>query len=130
MKTTVTASILVFVLSCCLFAPAAEPRDPQAPLHVEYSVNLMTAKLQRGVLNIFTGVGEFSRQRHLEENRHGDNADPNRAFLNGLLMTPVRMGVGLLETLTFPIPTTPVRRAPAGMSYQPLLKPAYVWEKE
>lgn len=88
--------------------------------HDSYAQNAGT-KLKRGVINFFTGWYEIPvniKKDYREQGGWGIVTGPVKGLFFGL----ARMGAGVWDTLTFPIP------APAG--YEPLMKPEYAWENE
>jgi putative exosortase-associated protein (TIGR04073 family) len=89
--------------------------------HAELVVQEMSAKLCRGVVNVFTGWGEFPRQMIVSGKDRGWWAVLPVGIPSGLIMTVGRIGVGVFETVLFV--------APVDGTYDPILEPAYVWQK-
>lgn len=104
--------------------------EPMASTGVEKAVDEMSRKFWRGVVNMATGVGEIPRQLVLSCRENGAGVGIPVGFLNGVLMAPVRVGVGAFETVTFIVPTMPDNHTPCRMSYAPLLTPVFVWQSE
>ena len=78
-------------------------------------------KLKRGVVNFFTGWYEIPVNIKKDYNSYGAGGIVTGPF-KGLFYGLVRMGAGLYETLTFPIPW------PSG--YTPVMQPEYAWERK
>lgn len=96
---------------------------------VEEAVDEMSHKFWRGFVNVLTGLGEFPRQMSIACNKAGAGGIPV-GFLNGVLMTVVRTGVGAFEVGTFPVPIVPDDHNPSGATYAPIMQPAFVWQSE
>ena len=87
----------------------------------ENVVQDMSAKLNRGVVNILTGWGEIPRQMIVSGQDRGWWAVLPVGIPAGAIMTVVRTGVGVFETGTFFIPIND--------SYGSIIDPAFVWQK-
>ena len=79
-------------------------------------------KLARGATNLATGWLEVPKQIYEVGQVEGWFAGILRAPFDGLGMSLARTIAGAYEILTFPVP--------APLHYQPLLQPAYVWERD
>lgn len=99
-------------------------------VYVEEEVDKMSRKFWRGIVNIVTGIGELPRQLVRSCHDSGPVAGVAVGLLNGVVMTPVRIGVGAVEVATFPIPMMPDGSTPVNATYGPMLKPAFVWQEE
>ena len=112
--------ILLMVLS---FGTAlhAEEVAGQDLSHAELVVQDMSAKLNRGVVNILTGWGEIPRQMVVSKRDRGWWAVLPVGIPAGAIMTLGRTGTGVFETALFFVPI--------NNSYGPILKPAFVWQK-
>ncbi len=95
---------------------------------VETVVDKMSAKFWRGLVNVVTGVGELPRQVSLACTDRGTGVGLPVGLLTGVLMTPVRIGVGAFEMITFIVPTTPQERSAGRMTYAPTMLPVFVWQ--
>lgn len=65
-------------------------------------------KLGRGLSNIATGVLEIPRNVRAVQVEQGDMAAVTYGTARGLWRTGVRSVVGVVEVITFPVPTTPI----------------------
>ena len=108
-----------FILST-LFAQAsfAKPLlgDPES------SVKLASVKLCRGIGNVATGWGELFRQPIVCTMDDGISGVPV-GLVNGVFMTVVRTGAGIIDVVTFPWALS------EKDGYASLLNPDYVWQK-
>jgi putative exosortase-associated protein (TIGR04073 family) len=89
--------------------------------HTEETIQAMSSKLNRGVVNILTGWGEIPRQMAISGCDKGWWAVLPVGIPAGVIMTVVRTGVGLFETGLFFVPIND--------SYGPIIEPAFVWQK-
>lgn len=87
----------------------------------EYSTKPASTKLWRGVVNTLTGWGELIRQPVVCTQEDGIVGVPV-GIINGVVMTVVRTGAGILDVVTFPVPMD------EGIGYDSLLDPDYVWQ--
>ena len=81
-------------------------------------------KLGRGAVNLLTGWIEIPKQLQqgtLEEN---PVAGAGRGLLRGVGLALLRVGVGLYEGVTFPLPLP----SAYGSPYAPMELPDYAWE--
>ena len=115
-KMIVTAICFLTVLSTqASFAEKTVMGDP------EYSVKPASVKLWRGVVNTLTGWGELFRQPIIMTQEDGIVGVPT-GIINGVFMTLVRTGAGIVEIVTFPIPLD------EDLGYDSLMNPDYVWQ--
>ncbi len=87
----------------------------------EYSVKPASVKLWRGIVNTLTGWGELIRQPIVLTKEDGAVGIPT-GIINGVFMTVVRTGAGIVEIVTFPVPMT------EDIGYDSLMNPDYVWQ--
>ena len=87
----------------------------------ETVVHQMAKKFFRGVLNVSTGWGEIPRQIVLTSISDNLPKSLTVGVFKGMLMTFVRTGVGVYDTVSFP--------SAAPGYYDPVLDPPYVWER-
>jgi len=112
----VGAFILTILFAQASFAGQILLGDPES------TVKLASGKLWRGIVNTFTGVGEVIRQPILCTMEDGDKGIPV-GLLNGVFMTIMRTGAGLIEVVTFPWALDDTR------NYYGLMNPDYVWQR-
>ena len=93
-------------------APTAWAQDP---IH----------KMGRGVVNILTGWIEIPKQIHLGSQEENPVTGLCWGLLKGAGMTAFRGGVGLYESVTFPIPYPKQFASP----YEPMGLDDYAWEE-
>lgn len=89
--------------------------------HAELTIQEMSAKLTRGVFNILTGWGEIPRQMIVSGKDRGWWAVIPVGIPAGVIMGVGRTGVGIFDAALF--------FAPIDDSYDPILEPAFVWQK-
>lgn len=65
-----------------------------------------TRKLSRGLANIAYGSQEFPYQIAATNEQDGGNAAASLGIAKGIRNTVVRIGYGVYEVVTFPLPTT------------------------
>jgi putative exosortase-associated protein (TIGR04073 family) len=82
----------------------------------------MGEKFVRGTTNLTTGWAEIPKQIYLRTKEGNPVIGPFLGLFDGIGMTFARMSAGVYEVSTFLIPLPG--------HYQPLLQPAYVWQKE
>jgi putative exosortase-associated protein (TIGR04073 family) len=87
----------------------------------EYSVKPASVKLWRGIVNTLTGWGELIRQPIVLTKEDGAVGIPT-GIINGVFMTIVRTGAGIVEIVTFPMPLE------EDLGYESLMNPDYVWQ--
>lgn len=115
-KTIIAGIFLLTILSAQVSsAKQTQMGDP------EYSVKPASVKLWRGFVNTFTGWGELIRQPIIMTQEDGIVGVPT-GLINGVFMTIVRTGAGIIEVVTFPMPLDD------GLGYDSLMNPDYVWQ--
>ena len=115
-------SILILITVLFMTAPLhAEVIAGHELSHAEGLVQDMSSKLNRGIVNILTGWGEIPRQMGIAGREKGWWAVLPIGLPSGVIMTVVRTLTGAFETISF--------AAPVNDSYDPILDPAYVWQK-
>ena len=87
----------------------------------EFIVHPMAKKFFRGIVNISTGWGEVPRQIVLTSISDNLPKSLTVGVLKGLMMTVVRTGSGVYDTVSF------LSAAPGY--FDPVLDPPYVWER-
>ena len=115
-KTIVIGIFLLTALLSQMSFAATQMGDP------EYSIKPASVKLWRGISNVFTGWGELIRQPILLNQEDGAVGIPT-GIINGIFMTVVRTGAGVVEIVTFPVPLT------EEVGYDSLMNPDYVWKQ-
>lgn len=108
--------LLAFLFTQATFADRIIAGDP------EYSVRAASTKLWRGIVNTATGWGEIFRQPIVCTMDDGLVGIPV-GLVNGVFMTVVRTGAGIIDIATFPMPLD------EELGYDSLLNPDYVWQK-
>ena len=114
-----TMAVGAFILASLL----AQASFAEQPLlgEPESTVKLASAKLWRGVVNTATGVGEMIRQPILCTMEDGGEGIPV-GLINGVFMSFVRVGAGIMEVVTFPIPLDKI-------GFGSPMNPDYVWQR-
>jgi putative exosortase-associated protein (TIGR04073 family) len=107
----VAVSSLIVCLGLASCAPLAWAQDP---IH----------KMGRGLVNLLTGWIELPKQIHLGSRDDNPVVGLGRGLLKGAGLTILRSGVGIYESLTFPLPY------PQGFAspYEGMELPDYAWE--
>ena len=90
------------------------PAWAQDPIH----------KMGRGLTNVLTGWLELPKQVHLGSRDENPVTGMGRGFFRGTSLTVLRTGVGLFETVTFPIAYPDA----FGSPYEPMELHDYAWE--
>jgi putative exosortase-associated protein (TIGR04073 family) len=82
-------------------------------------IDVVDQKLMSGVGNILSAPGEIPKDIILAVNDANMNVflGSIAGLMNGMMNMVARLGVGVTDLVTAPIPT------------QPMVKPAFVWEK-
>ena len=111
---------ILTILLAVLFLSAGALYAENPPAYAEDVVQDMSSKLNRGVLNVFTGWGEIPRQMIKTGHEKSGWAVIPVGIPAGCIMTVARTGVGLFETVFFFVPIND--------SYGPILEPDYVWQ--
>ncbi len=109
-------SLLTILLAQASFAGEPYLGDP------EQATQCASGKLWRGFVNTFTGLGEIIRQPIVCTMDNGPVGVPV-GLINGVIMSFVRTGTGILEVITFPVPFD------EEIGYDSILDPAYVWQR-
>ena len=117
-RRTIVAGIffLTVLFSQAVFAEKTIMGDP------ETGTKCASTKLWRGIVNTCTGIGEIIRQPIVCTIDDGAVGIPV-GLVNGVFMSLVRTGAGIIEIVTFPMPLT------EEIGYDSLMNPAYVWQK-
>lgn len=102
------AGLLLATFGCCHTLWA------QDPIH----------KMGRGVVNVLTGWIEIPK--HIHQGAQEDNpvVGLGRGLCKGTSLAALRVGVGLYETLTFPLPYPKDYASP----YEPMAISDYAWD--
>ncbi len=108
------------LLLALLLAQAAFAQQPQLG-EPESTVKQASEKLWRGVVNTFTGIGEMIRQPVVCAREDGEAGIPV-GIINGVFMSVVRTGTGLLEVFTFPVALE------STLGFRSPMNPPYVWQ--
>lgn len=87
----------------------------------EFIVHPMSKKFFRGIVNVSTGWGEIPRQIVLTSISDNLPKSLTVGVLKGILMTVVRTGSGVYDTVSF------LSSAPGY--FDPVLDPPYVWQR-
>jgi putative exosortase-associated protein (TIGR04073 family) len=114
---------ILILCGFCLFTASGLQAETVAGhdiSHAELVVQDMSEKLSRGVVNTLTGWGELPRQMIVSGKERGGWAVLPVGIPAGAIMTLVRTGTGIFETALFFVPIDD--------SYEPILKPAFVWQ--
>lgn len=107
---------LFFLLACAVSLPRASAQDEHTP---EQIVDGMSVKFCRGIVNMVTCPVELPKQIYTSTRDRGLTG-PFVGLLKGTGMTVYRVVCGALETALFIVP--------APGFYEPIPRPAYVWE--
>ena len=106
------AIALTIAVTCGVGFPSAA--RAQDPIH----------KMGRGVVNVLTGWLELPKQIHLGRQEENPLTGLGWGIVKGVGMTVLRSGVGIYETVTFPIPHPKDFASP----YEQMELPDYAWE--
>lgn len=90
----VKRSILGIVIATATLVIAGAQAWAQDPIH----------KMGRGIVNVLTGWLELPKQVHLGSQEDNPVAGLGWGLLKGAGLTVLRGGVGIYETVTFPVP--------------------------
>jgi putative exosortase-associated protein (TIGR04073 family) len=107
---------LTVLLAQASFAEKTIMGDP------EYGTKAASTKLWRGIVNTALGWGEIIRQPIVCTIDDGAVGVPV-GLINGVFMSLVRTGAGIIEIVTFPMPLD------SEIGYDSLMNPDYVWQK-
>jgi putative exosortase-associated protein (TIGR04073 family) len=114
--------LIILMIVACSAVLRAETVAGHDLSDAEDVVQDMSSKLNRGVVNILTGWGEIPRQMVISGRERGGWAVLPIGLPAGALMTLVRTGVGIFETVLFVVPIND--------SYGPIIDPAFVWQQD
>ena len=124
MKLFKKSLVLLFILSSICFAPQSfgEENDQSGPLE----------KLGRGVANIAFGPLELIQQPLDVAEAKGNIAALTYGVFRGIGMTVARVVVGVVDITTFlmPLPGCTDDPEDVGWGYGPMMRPAWVIDKE
>jgi len=110
----IRAMAVRMVLALALSAAASRPAWAQDPIH----------KAGRGLVNVLTGWIELPKQLHLGGQEENPMAGIAGGLLKGAGLGLLRVGVGLYEIVTFPIPYPRHFASP----YEQMELRDYAWE--
>lgn len=96
--------LLAGTLLAAVTANAAEPTGNY--------LSRVGEKFGTGIVNVATGFVEVPKSIYIESAAHGAAAGIPVGFFKGLFQTLGRTGAGVVEMLTFYIPTKPMVNAP------------------
>ena len=109
------ACMLAILIAHASFAGQPPLGEPEA------SVKFASVKVWRGLANTVTGIGEMIRQPILCTREDGWSGFPV-GLINGVFMSFVRVGAGIVDVVTFPIILD------EKIGYGSMLNPDYVWQ--
>ena len=81
-------------------------------------------KVGRGLVNVLTGWIEVPKQLHLGAQGENPLTGVGHGLLKGISLTVLRLGTGIFETLTFPVPYPKDFASP----YEQMELNDYAWE--
>ena len=110
------ACILAILFAQASFAEQLRLGEPES------TVKVASVKLWRGVVNAVTGIGEVIRQPIVCTMEDGCAGVPV-GLINGVFMSVVRIGAGIVEAVTFPLALDD------KIGYDSLMNPDYVWQQ-
>ena len=89
-------------------------------------------KLGRGIANVVFSPAELAIQIQTVKNRAGGIAGITYGPLRGVAFTLARIGVGIVDIVTFPFPLPDCPETPEGFGpgYGPIMYPAWVIDVE
>ena len=118
--------LILLVLLSVSFAPRAAAEEPAADKAQVVLRPVM--KLSRGIANIALCWAEIPISWYETSNEMGGIAGITYGTLKGLCFTLARVGVGLTDIFTFPIPLPNCPDDPTGYGsgYGPIMTPAWV----
>ena len=131
----VTKMLLATLMLMGVFAVASLEAQPltAAPANEKGAIVLKPLeKLGRGISNVAFGVLEVPIQMQYVNQRAGGIAGLTYGTFRGLAFFVARLGVGLLEIVTFPVPLPDCPDTPEGFGpgYGPIMYPAWVIDVE
>ena len=107
-------TLLGLVMACSILVGAGSNAWAQDPIH----------KVGRGVVNVLTGWIEVPKQLHMGAQGENPIAGVGQGLLKGVSLTVLRLGTGVFEALTFPIPYPKDFASP----YEQMELSDYAWE--
>ena len=102
------------LVGACLAMAWAAPAHAQDPIH----------KAGRGLTNVLTGWIELPRNFHQGSQEENPLTGAVAGLFKGASLTVLRMGIGVYEAITFPIPYPKAFASP----YEQMELPDYAWE--
>ena len=81
-------------------------------------------KAGRGIVNVLTGWIEVPKQLHIGAQAENPVAGISQGLLKGVSLTVLRLGTGVFEAVTFPIPYPKDFASP----YEHMALSDYAWE--
>lgn len=122
--------VLLFILSAVFFAPQCFAQDDQGIIDGNQSGPF--EKLGRGVANILFSPLELIQQPLGVAEEKGNIAALTYGMFRGVGMTVARVCVGVTDVLTFymPLPGCTDDADDVGWGYGPLMRPAWVIDRE
>ena len=106
MKNMLKSLLVVSALAFCA---------PQAALAEGYGAGV-ASKFAHGLANTALGVGELPKEMIVETSTKGLGYGLTTGVFLGILYGVARTGAGLIDLVTFPLPS------------EPLVTPGYIWE--
>ena len=107
-------AILGLALASGMILGAGSSAWAQDPIH----------KMGRGVVNLLTGWIEVPKQLHIGAQNENPVTGIGHGLLKGVSLTVLRLGTGVYEALTFPIPYPKDFASP----YEQMELNDYAWE--
>lgn len=101
-------------LALGLIVAGGSPAAAQDPIH----------KMGRGVVNVLTGWIELPKQLHMGSQEDNPVVGLGSGLLKGAGLAVLRMGTGVYEAVTFPLPYPKDFASP----YEHMELPDYAWE--
>jgi putative exosortase-associated protein (TIGR04073 family) len=122
--------VLLFILSSVCFAPQCFAQDEQDAVYGNQSGPF--EKLGRGVANLVFSPLELIIQPLDVAQVKGNIAALTYGVFRGVAMVVARLGVGVTDILTFymPLPGCTDDPADVGWGYGPMLRPAWIIDRE
>ena len=106
--------VLRFALACGIMLGTVPAAWAQDPIH----------KMGRGVVNVLTGWIEVPKQLHMGAQHENPVTGIGQGLFKGVSLTVLRLGTGIFEALTFPIPYPKDFASP----YEQMELNDYAWE--
>ena len=105
---------MIAAITCLIVGGMGESAWAQDPIH----------KMGRGVVNVLTGWLELPKQISLGKEEENPVVGIGKGLLKGAGLALLRMGVGVYEAVTFPIPYPKDFASP----YEQMELSDYAWE--